>query len=679
MAIENLNECDGECTSCVKKYIEKHRLRKGVKEDKFGIACGGILKQQIPDSIMAALGENAKTAVAMKDPVVWAAEMLDWHCIDPDGAVWKRKTQEGTLGKIERYDPNNPEHVKRAKEGKSPYHRPYQKAMLSCTSKRKVFRCGRQIGKTYTICVAMLHAVFTHEDFAVQVIAPYQTQVKLIFKNLEELIKNSGKLASSVVRNVKAPNYEIVLANGSSVAGYTAGSHSKQEAGSVRGQSGQMLCLDEADYLSPADIDSVLAVITNFPDATVWMSSTPTGRREKFYQSCNSRQYKEFYFPSQVNPNWSEELDTYFRNELTAGGYEHEIEANWGEQEEGVYQNKFIEVAQADYEYGTYKPNPKWIYAIGVDWNDMKIGTTISVVGHNPFDGLFYLVDKEIVSRAERTQLAACQKIAELNRLWNPAFIYTDFGFGSTQREVLHDFGMRQLEQFGANHPDARLRFVKSYDFGSSIEITDPFTKQLVPKPAKPFLVENSVRRFEGNVIRYPRSDKQYTQQLQNYIIDHVSITGRPVYAARDEIVGDHYLDAVNLALVAFALEKGAFSRPVYSTEVGFAGRLGAGENSGKENSLSNSFAQEAEQHKPKSGRASVVLPDTRIIKPVNGELPASNTSVASEVKIWAWPGFGHDAPKPQARPLGEAMRQAAGRVLGNRGHGGNRPQRKKW
>jgi replicative DNA helicase len=433
-------------------------------------------------------------------------------------------------------------------------------------------------------------------------------------------------------------------------------------------------CFDEADFLSPQDIDAALAVIMNFPDASVWMSSTPTGRREKFFETCSNKQYREFHYPSNINPNWTDELEAYFRSELTHDGYTHEIEAEFGEQEEGVYQLKYVEAAQADWEYKDMKPNPAWTYMIGVDWNDVKIGTTIAVIGFNPQDNTFYLVDKYVISRADRTQLASCQKIAETNRLWNASCIYVDSGYGSVQLEILHDYGARCLSTHGPNHPDSRLRnIVKGYDFGSTVEIRDPFTKQPVKKPAKPFLVENSVRRFENVQFQYPKSDQNFTDQLLGYIVDRVSIAGRPVYKAQNEKAGDHFLDAVNLAFVAFALEKSQLGHPTYSPHLAIAGKFG--DNSRIEGV---SYVNEAQKHRPSVKRAAFAQENAKIFPSEYGELPAWNTSHETNVGVWRWDEFSRDGPKPQTRSLRQAFREAEYRVLGSR-NVWNRPARKKF
>jgi len=508
-------------------------------------------------------------------------------------------------------------------------------------------------GKTEALCIAMLHGMFTHSKFKVVVIAPFQSQIELIFSRLQGMIQGNPLLSASVTRNVKAPNYAMELANGSRVRGFTAGTRSGQGAGSVRGQDASMLIFDEADMLCADDVNAASAIITNHPKATVWMSSTPTGKREHFYTTCNSRIFKEFHYPSQINPNWSDELEDFFHEQLTEDGYKHEVLAQFGEQEEGVYQAKYVEIAQSEYKYSEQTVNPNWHYSMGVDWNDRKVGVTIVVVGYDPANGLFYLVDKQIVSRGDYTQLAACEKVAEYNRLWNPFTIYIDRGFGATQYEVLRKFGFDSIATKGKSHPDSKLsRIVKAYDFGGTIETHDLFTKELVKKPAKPFLVENSVRRFETCTIKYPKSDDKFTSALLGYIVKRMTMAGMPVYEQENTRVGDHVLDAVNLALVAFTLEKTPFGKPKYDNTIAYSPGIGLIDgDTGKHIS--------AESHKPQSGRADFANVNT-ISKP---DLPAAHTNKEAGVKIWNWPGFGHDAPRPKSRSMQQASNDARKRI----------------
>lgn len=290
--------------------------------------------------------------------------------------------------------------------------------------------CGRQIGKSDTLCVSILHKLFTNRGYAVTVITPYQSQIELLFGRIHELISGNTELINSIKEKRKSPYYYMELHNGSYIKAFSAGTKSHSEAGTVRGAHAHFLLFDEADMLSRGDLDASLALITNFPDAIVWLSSTPTGKRETFYNACFDPTYVDFSYPSSVNPMFTEELDQFFKRSLTESGYIHEVLADFGEDTQGVYQKKYIDYGKSSYNYGDLKPSAGWTYSFGVDWND-NAGSIIMVTGFNPGDNNYYLVDKQVVKKDGWTQTSAVQKIVQLNRYWNPAFIYVDVGYGS--------------------------------------------------------------------------------------------------------------------------------------------------------------------------------------------------------------------------------------------------------
>ena len=637
----NLKECAPECTECIRAYIKKHKLRKG---DSFEIPCSGIPKQYISEDVLSQYSDP-DVLISIYDPVVWAAKYLDWHCLDPDGKVWERKTKEGKLNS--QFPPFDEE---KARLGKSPFHRPYQAISLRCTSKRKLYLWGRQLGKSEGLVISALHGLFTNDNYKIITLAPFQSQIDMLFSRIPELLERNPNLYNSIKRMVKAPHYTIELNSGSYIKGFSAGTRSKGEAGSVRGQPAHRLLMDEADYLSAEDVNAVAAVITNFPNAEVVMSSTPTGRRENFYNTYHGKIYKSFHYSSKVNPMWSEDLEKYFRSQLTEIGYQHEVEALFGEQEEGVYQNRYIEMCQDNYEYSNMKPDPRWTYSFGVDWNDVKIGTVIVITGFNPANHLYYVVDKHVVSKAGWTQTAAMQKIVELNRMWRPEFIYIDKGFGYAQEEILHGFGYdamanKDIPKIWNN--DARIaKIVKSYDFGGSIEIRDLFTKKPVKKPAKPFLVENAVRKFERNELRFPRSDQKLFDCLSGYVIKNISQSGTPVYGTINEQAGDHLVDALNLSLIGFTLEGSALGKPKYITDIAFSGQFGESPNKTVERTSTSSRKDENLISEERVGRTEYIGSSPSVF---GTRVPAVSSKIR-ERRIWSWPGFLKDKPPPQRR-----------------------------
>jgi len=97
----NILNCDSACLGCVKSYKKKHDLSSG---GTFDIVCNGIPKEYISEAIASTIDQdNLKSMISMLDPVTWAAEVLDWHCSDPDGSIWKRKTEDGSIGEVTPY------------------------------------------------------------------------------------------------------------------------------------------------------------------------------------------------------------------------------------------------------------------------------------------------------------------------------------------------------------------------------------------------------------------------------------------------------------------------------------------------------------------------------------------------------------------------------------------------
>ena len=64
-------------------------------------------------------------------------------------------------------------------------------------------------------------------------------------------------------------------------------------------------------------------------------------------------------------------LCTMLSEELTEIGYKHEVEADFGEQEEGVFQNVYIQKAKEDYKYGSF-PFDQNFTEVGGNYNAAK-------------------------------------------------------------------------------------------------------------------------------------------------------------------------------------------------------------------------------------------------------------------------------------------------------------------
>jgi replicative DNA helicase len=514
-----------ECEKCIHARTERFGPKAGE------LVCDLIRKDPLEGLDVSGYTEEDKKALAsILDPVEWAKNELQLNLFD------------------------------------------YQALIVRCSATRKLLRCGRRMGKSLVLSVHSFHYALTHERKKIIVMAPLEVQVKLIFQNFDDWFERFPHLKTLVAKRGHNPD-RLTFKNGSYILGVTAGTKSGHGASSARGQEADIIYLDEADYLNPEDIATVYVMLrqTN-PDSTdekqLWACSTPTGKREKFYEWANSPSFKEFHYPSQISPLWNDKIEQEMQNEyggVTATAYAHEVRAEWGDTNQGVFQNIFIERAMKNaydyfgshgaWTYTTSQPISGCMYVMGVDWNSSNNGTQIVVLEYNtglikPSDhekgikGRFRIATRSNIDAKEFTQSKAVEEIIRLNEVWRPRYIYVDAGYGHTNIE--------QLKKYGLTHPASGLQDkIKGINFSSVQEVRDPRTKALVKKPMKPFMVNNAVNYFERDAIILSNNDRDTIRQLRNYAIDHTTQDGRPVY----EKGNDHILDAFNLALLGFTVE----------------------------------------------------------------------------------------------------------------------------
>jgi replicative DNA helicase len=449
--------------------------------------------------------------------------------------------------------------------------RVYQIMILRHPSLRKVLRAGRRLGKTFTMAINLLHYSYTHKDGRCLVIAPMKTQVELIYQEILRIASKNDIVMNSITRKVTSPQFMIQFSNGSTIRFFTSGMRSGGKSDVARGQEAHLIILDEMDYMHADDLDALYAMLQKTSedqaDKVLMGASTPTGRRERFWEWCNSNRFREFWFPSYCNPYFSKDQEDEFREQYSESGYRHEIEADWGEDSEGVYPRKYVDRAfvSPSWQYNPEITSARNFYTIGVDWDKYGAGTNIVVIeacADNYEEARFRnktrVAYREEIARSEYTLTMAVDRIVELNSIFNPRHIYVDRGFGEVQVELLHKKGVED--------PRSGLREkVKGISFGESIEVRDPYTKLPVKKEMKPFMVDNLRQYLEREAILIPESDEELYLQLISYVVVRTTQTGRPVFEAAGSVM-DHAHDALMLALLAITQNYGELSRANYAT-----------------------------------------------------------------------------------------------------------------
>lgn len=207
-----------------------------------------------------------------------------------------------------------------------------------------------------------------------------------------------------------------------------------------------------------------------------------------------------------------------------------------------------------------------------VDWINTNLGTRVRSRGG--IQRRKYIVTNKyiLVPIAKFDYIGETPDMYDLTVDEDASFCANGFiTHNSSNYELLRKLSWEQRHRNGDSDTARLMDVLRKYDSGASIETKDPVTGQPRKAPAKAYMVNASVRMFEGGLVRISGADKELEKQLRNYIVERFSPTGNPVYGMRDKKVKDHRLDAFNLCMVGFFLEFGGLQPQSVLTTVGAA------------------------------------------------------------------------------------------------------------
>ena len=125
------------------------------------------------------------------------------------------------------------------------------------------------------------------QKIKILIATPYETQIKMIWNTYLALIGDSPLLQDQLTKVRTSDVHVLEFSNGSVIEGYTIGISSSNKGTSLRGLDANILFIDEMDAIPREIIDEVLMPIwTGHPDCRLRASSTPTGKRDLFYDWC---------------------------------------------------------------------------------------------------------------------------------------------------------------------------------------------------------------------------------------------------------------------------------------------------------------------------------------------------------------------------------------------------------
>lgn len=444
----------------------------------------------------------------------------------------------------------------------------YQALMARCSSRRKVARLGRRSGKSFLIAMDILWRAITKSGntdthrYDIIVVAPLARNITRIWDYMMEILHKSDTFKDTIERSVSSPHRRIELSNGTVIQGITAGTGEKKQDMAARGEDAHYIYIDEADYLDRGSLASILAIVASHPDVGIFMSSTPTGARDSFYSYCTDKAlgFKEFHFPSYCSPVYSQKTDNFFRSSLSALEYEHEIDAEFGSDESGLFNPADLELCFEAYRYSYRECSPKnpekRPRICGIDWNATE-GFHVVIVEWLKSAKKFKLVFKAVYDVTQNRQIPALEKIIDVLTKWKVDFVYADYGAGELHVEY--------LQRYGQENPRTKLdKIVKGIRYQSKVEVKNPLSKEIDRKTLKPLMINLTVRRCENIELAFPieerhNASKSLTStathtletQMLNFRIDRITPSGNPVY----QKTYDHTLMAYCSAIYGFIVE----------------------------------------------------------------------------------------------------------------------------
>ena len=431
----------------------------------------------------------------------------------------------------------------------------------NCSASKKAIRCGRRSGKSYGLGIDIANRLVQNSNYQILVVTPFLSQAKeltsIVKKILRSLGDTIGTWAELVERSVTSPYQEIQMKNGSTFKAFTAGN---DNANSVRGQGAHLIIIDEADFLTQEAFDSITAILMDKPNTEIVCTSTPMGEG-LLCKFANSKDYKEFHFPSFCIPHYNDDMDREFRNSLSMMAYIQEIMAEFGLSDNSVFDtdlvNRSTTIGTSESLHDVIVNRDRYIVSLGCDWNADKVGTRICVIAYSKVEHKVIIANLSNVRREGWTQVAAVEKIVELNRLYLPDYIYVDEGFGEANVQQLKLIAVNLFGKVPTNHPDLRLRNVTPVNFASTLELRDVMTGEIRKKYFKNFIVETTKRALETGLLAFKDPiSAPIVEQMKNYVIKSRAANGREVYEAKNNEIGDHDLDAFMIALAGLQLNE---------------------------------------------------------------------------------------------------------------------------
>lgn len=429
------------------------------------------------------------------------------------------------------------------RQGKPWTARDYQTGSLEFHGDRKVHCDGRDVGKTAEIEIMALWAMVTRGPSEMLIATQCENHLFPLMNRLVRRFETTPVLAASLVEVKRSPAWYLRFINGSILWGRIAGPRGMN----FQGLHVDWQIVDEAQEMTESAWGELYQALNG--GGWRWVYGVPNGLRNTFYRMTEDPAAKQYNWPSSLNPEFSEEKDAELIR-LYGGkkspGYIHRVLGQHGSPAHGVFNlddylacvDHGLCVAnvelEADDAFAAPPKVPGGAYYLGCDLGYARDPSEFVVYhAEEPYFINVLRVHLEGVHYARQQDI-----IAELDRAYDFRSIGIDSG--NSGRAVAHNL-MAQGELWCDK--------VKTFDFGSMLELEPLPDGQPNRHPMKPFMTELLSRRMAEHTMVFPRLPERESQYAAHTY--RVTERDRIVYDKGD----DHIVDADRCAALAHYLD----------------------------------------------------------------------------------------------------------------------------
>ena len=258
--------------------------------------------------------------------------------------------------------------------GFAPY--PYQAEFLEAIKsvKRAVLCWGRQTGKTTVVAAASIWFAFTHPGTGITpatvlIVSKGLRQSIIMFRTIKRMIHSNPLLERSISYETRTC---IELSNHAQIIVLPCG----HDGSAIRGPSVHLLIVDEAAFMKESIIQEVCFPMLATTDGSLFMLSTPYGKKHIFYRSFVNPNYWKRQISATECPGITKEFLEQQEIELGRMKFRQEYLAEFIDDSSSWLPQDLIRDVVDDYRMipeqavitGKVETGKKYLHDVGVDF-----------------------------------------------------------------------------------------------------------------------------------------------------------------------------------------------------------------------------------------------------------------------------------------------------------------------